>query len=125
MKGNLLQPVVFNIITIVAMLYALGQLIFEGPQLLTSTTGLIVMLDELAEESDLVDENVVSSFTADQEQRSALFNNVIVVMVIAIVANVVANYLGGEGITRICLGFENLRRNCAGCERISASGPLR
>ena len=45
MKGNLLQPVVFNIITIVAMLYALGQLVFEGPKLLTSSTGLIVMLD--------------------------------------------------------------------------------
>ena len=94
MKGNLLQPVVFNVITIVAMLYALGQLVFEGPKLLTSSTGLIVMLDELAEESDLVDETVVSSFTADQEQRRAIFNNVIVVMVIAIAANVVANYLG-------------------------------
>ena len=79
---------------IVAMLYALGQLVIVGPRLLTNTTGIILQLEELAEESDLVDETVVSSLVADQEQRRGIFTDVIVVMVIAILANVVANYLG-------------------------------
>ena len=94
MFGKLLQPVVFNAITIVAMLYSLSQMVIEGPKLLASSASITVALEELAEETELVDETLVSSFVADQEQRRSLFNEIIVVMAIAIVANVVANYLG-------------------------------
>ena len=94
MNSKLLQPVVFNAITIVAMLYALSQLVIEGPRLLASSTEITMTLEELALESELVDENLIATFAADQEQRRGLFNEIIVVMAIAIVANVVANYLG-------------------------------
>ena len=94
MNGKLLQPVVFNAITIVAMLYALSQMVIEGPRLLASSTGITLALEELLQESELVDENLIATFEADQDQRRGLFNEIIVVMVIAIVANVVANYLG-------------------------------
>ena len=94
MNGKLLPPVVFNAITIVAMLYALSQIVVDGPRLRSSTTGITLALQELAQESELVDEALVSSFVADQKQRRGLFNEIIVVMVIAILANVAANYFG-------------------------------
>lgn len=94
MNGKLLQPVVFNAITIVAMLYALSQMVTEGPRLLASSTGITLALEELAQDSDQVDESLIETFAADQDQRRGLFNEIIVVMVIAIVANVIANYLG-------------------------------
>ena len=94
MNGKLLQPVVFNVITIVAMLYALSQLVIEGPRLLASSTEIIVVLEEVAQNSELVDESLVATFLADQDQRRGLTNEIILVMVVAVVANVVANYLG-------------------------------
>ena len=94
MKGKLLPPVVFNAITIVAMLFALSQMVTEVPRLLASSTMIMLALEELAQESDQVDESLIETFAADQDQRTGLFNEIIVVMVIAIVANVIANYLG-------------------------------
>jgi len=94
MTGKLLQPVIFNAITIVAMLYALTQLVFEGPRLLSSSTEITMALEEVVQNSDLLDESLVSKFATDQAQRRGLFNEIIVVMIIAIVANFVANYLG-------------------------------
>lgn len=94
MKGKLLPPVVFNAITIVAMLFALSQMVTEVPRLLANSTMIMLALEELAQESDQVDESLIATFAADQDQRTGLFNEIIVVMVIAIVANVIANYLG-------------------------------
>jgi len=94
MEGKLLPPVIFNAITIVAMLYALSQIITDGPRLRAATTGITMTLQELAQESELVDEALISSFVADQEQRRGLFNEIIVVMLTAILANVAANFFG-------------------------------
>ncbi|MDE0313210.1 MAG: hypothetical protein OXI52_13180 [Caldilineaceae bacterium] len=92
--GKLLQPVVFNAITIVAMLYALSQMVIEAPRLLSSSTAIMIEIEKLAQVSDTADESLVSTFAADQSQRRNLFNEIIVVMVVAIVANFIANYLG-------------------------------
>ncbi|MDE0198233.1 MAG: hypothetical protein OXK78_08570 [Caldilineaceae bacterium] len=94
MTGKLLQPVVFNAITIVAMLYALSQMVIEAPRLLSSSTAIMIEIEEIAQESDLLDESLVTTFAADQAQRRNLFNEIIAVMVVAIVANFIANYLG-------------------------------
>ena len=94
MTGKLLQPVVFNVITIVAMLYCLTQWVIAGTRLHSSSTGITLTLEELAQEGEPVDENLVATFVADQDQRRGLYSQVMVIMVIAILANVVANYLG-------------------------------
>ncbi len=94
MKDKLLQPVVFNVITIVAMLYGLTLGVVRGPGLLSSSTEITLTLAELAQTGEPVDEDLVATFAADQDLRTGLLNQVLVAMVIAILANVVANYLG-------------------------------
>ena len=76
------------------MLYALSQMVIEAPRLLSSSTAIMIEIEKLAQESDTADESLVSTFAADQAQRRNLFNEIIVVMVVAIVANSIANYLG-------------------------------
>lgn len=76
------------------MLYALSQMVIEAPRLLSSSTAIMIEIEKLAQESDTVDESLVSTFAADQAQRRNLFNETIAVMVVAIVANFIANYLG-------------------------------
>lgn len=94
MNGKLLQPVVFNAITIVGMLYALSQMVTAEPRLQASSTEISTALEELAQNSELVDESLVATFAADQDLRRGLSNEIILIMVIAIAANIVANYLG-------------------------------
>ena len=94
MKGKLLQPVVFNAITIVAMLLALSQLALGAPGRVTRTAEAIQLLEQLAEEGALVDETLVTGLEADRAWRVQFANNVIVTMVIAILANIAANFLG-------------------------------
>ena len=94
MKGKLLQPVVFNVITIVAMLYGLTLGFVRGPRVLSSSTGFTLTLAELAQAGEPADEELVATFAADEDLRRGLFNQVLLAMVIAILANVVANYLG-------------------------------
>lgn len=102
MKDKLLKPVVFNAITIVAMLFALTQLVIGAPGRVTRTTEAIRLLEELAEEGVLEDRTIISGLSADRDQRTRLANYLIVTMVIAILANVVANYLGrGRHFTNI------------------------
>lgn len=94
MNGTFLQPVVFNIITIVAMLFSLFQIVIGASERLTRTAVTIQILDQLTAEGILEDETIVSSLLADHDQSERFSNYLIVTMLVAIFANVVANYLG-------------------------------
>ena len=87
-------PVVFNAITIVAMLFSLIQVMtgFSGGA--TGAAEAIQALEKLQEEGVVEDDTLVAGLNADQEMRSRVANYLIATMVIAIVANLVANYLG-------------------------------
>ncbi len=87
-------PVVFNAITIVAMLFSLIQVMtgFSGGG--AGAAEAIQALEKLQEEGVVEDDTLVAGLNADQQTRSQLANLLIAAMVIAIVANLIANYLG-------------------------------
>ena len=87
-------PVVFNAITIVAMLFSLIQVITGNSGGATGTAEAVQALKKLQEEGVTVDDSVIAGLNADQQTRSQLANLLIAAMVIAIVANLIANYLG-------------------------------
>lgn len=105
MKGKLFQPVVFNVITIVAMLFSLFQIVAGGVDRTTRTAQAIQLLEELVEEGVIEDEGIVSGVATDQSMRASLATTLYLTMLIAIVANVIANYLGRgrhhENLSRI------------------------
>lgn len=94
MGGFIRLPVVFNAITIVAMLFALIQVMtgFSGGA--TGTAEAVQALEKLQEEGVTVDDSLIAGLNAGQQTRSQLANLLIAAMVIAIVANLIANYLG-------------------------------
>lgn len=87
-------PVAFNVITIVAMLFSLFQVAagFSGGT--ASIAEAVQFLEKLVDEDVEVDEDLISGLANDLDTRGRLANYLIVTMVIAIVANVIANYLG-------------------------------
>lgn len=95
-------PVVFNLITIVAMLFSLFQVVAGDSGDSTSSAEAVQFLETLADEGVEVDESLISGLAADRDMRSRLANYLIATMVIAIVANVIANHLGrGRQTTNI------------------------
>ena len=92
---KLIRPVIFNIITIAALLIALVQLVIVAPGRTTpTTTEAVQLLVELAQESDAVDETLSVRLATDQERRQWFSSSMIVTMAFAILANVIANHLG-------------------------------
>ena len=90
-----IRPVVFNVVTIAALLIALVQLVLVSPMYtMPATAEAIQLLTELAQENEAVDESVITLLENDVMRRRLLGNGMIVTMGIAILANVVANYLG-------------------------------
>ena len=94
MKDELLQPVIFNVITIVALLFSLFQIVTGASGRLIRTADAIHVLEELAAEGVIEDDSIISGLSTNRDQRTRLDNYLIVTMIIAILANVVANYLG-------------------------------
>ena len=93
--GKLIRPVIFNIITIAALLIALVQLLIIAPGRTTpTTTEAVQLLGELARENDAVDESLGVRLATDQERRRWFSNSITVTMGIAILANIIANHLG-------------------------------
>ena len=92
MKNRLSQPVLFNLITIVAMLFSLFQLVAVSQR--TATNDVIELFEELGEKGDLEDETLSLRLAAEQDQRLRLANYLLATLLIAILANVVANYIG-------------------------------
>ena len=90
-----IRPVVFNVITIAALLIALAQMILVSPMYtMPATTETSQLLGELAQESEAVEESLITRLANDLMRRKWLGNGMIVTMGIAILANVIANYLG-------------------------------
>ena len=90
-----IRPIVFNVITIAFLLIALVQLVLISPMYaMPATTEAIQLLVELAQESDAVEETLITLLADDLMRRKWLGNGMIVTMGIAILANVIANYLG-------------------------------
>ena len=90
-----IRPVVFNVITIAALLIALVQLVLISPMYtMPATTEAIQLLVELVQESDAEEQTLIALLADDLMRRKWLGNGMIVTMGIAIVANVIANYLG-------------------------------
>ena len=99
-----IRPVVFNVVTIAALLIALVQLVLVSPMYtMPATAEAIQLLAELAQENEAVDESVITLLENDVMRRRLLGNGMIVTMGIAILANVVANYLG-RGRQRMNVG---------------------
>ena len=92
MKGELIQPVLFNLITIIAMLFSLFQLVAVSQR--TATNEVIELFEELAAEGGIEDETLSVRLAAEQDQRLRLANYMLGTLMIAILANVVANYIG-------------------------------
>ena len=90
-----IRPVVFNIITISVLLIALAQMVLVSPMYtMPATTETIQLLVELARENDAMEETLITLLEDDLMRRRWLGNGMIVTMGIAILANVIANYLG-------------------------------
>lgn len=86
------------------MLIALVQLVLVSPMYtMPATAEAIQLLAELARENEAVDESLITLLENDVMRRRLLGNGMIVTMGIAILANVVANYLG-RGRQRMNLG---------------------
>lgn len=90
-----IRPVVFNVITIAALLIALVQLVLVSPMYaMPATTETIQLLVELAQNNDAVEDTLITRLADDLMRRRWLGNGMMVTMGIAILANVIANYLG-------------------------------
>lgn len=92
MKGKIFQPVIFNLITIVAMLFLLYQIVESAHR--TGSTEIIEMYDELVNEGDIVDTGLRVRMDAERDQSVKVATYVLVTLMVAILANVVANYIG-------------------------------
>ena len=90
-----IRPVVFNAITIATLLIALAQMVLVSPMYtMPATTETIQLLVELAQENEAVEESLITLLANDLMRRRWLGNGMIVTMGLAILANVIANYLG-------------------------------
>ena len=92
MKDKLFQPVVFNLITIVAMLFLLIQLAESAHR--TGAAEIIELYGVLVEEGAIEDEGLRARLKAEGAQRLRLATYILATLMIAILANVVANYMG-------------------------------
>ncbi len=114
-----IRPVVFNVITIAALLIALVQLVLVSPMYsMPASTEAIQLLVEIAQKSDAADETLSTLLSNDLMRRRWLGNGMIVTMGIAILANVIANYLG-RGRQR--MNLNRIRRLEAELHRLRSS----
>lgn len=121
--ASIIRPVIFNVLTIAALLFALVQLVILAPGRTTPTTAeAIQLLAELAREGEAVDETLSARMSADQERRQGFSNNMIVTIAVAILANVIANYLG-RGRQRT--NRERIRRLEAELQGLQSGGAVR
>ena len=92
MKGKLFQPVLFNLITIVAMVFLLYQLVESAHR--TGTAEIIESYAALVDDGAIEDEGLSARLDAEDDQRLQLVIYIVATLMIAILANVVANYIG-------------------------------
>ena len=74
------------------MLFSLFQMVAVSQR--TATNEVIELFEELGEKGDIEDETLSLRLAAEQDQRLRLANYLLATLLIAILANVVANYIG-------------------------------
>ena len=89
---KLIHPILFNIITIAALLLCLTQVITSPDRTMSATSEAIQILVNHAEENEVAGETL--RLATDQEWRRGFNNKMILTAVVAVLANVIANYLG-------------------------------
>ncbi len=82
MLDILKRPVLYNVITIVALILSVIALLDQGRILIAETAEIIARLEAAA------------AIRAGQQARGALYGQALITMIVAVVANVIANYLG-------------------------------
>ena len=92
MTGKLFQPVLFNLITIVAMLFLLFQLVESVYR--TGVVDIIESYAALVEEGAIEDEGLRARLEAEKKLLLQLGTYILSTLMIAILANVAANYMG-------------------------------
>ena len=93
-KGKFSQPVVFNMITIAAMLFSLFQMVAVAKRDEVATAMAIQHIEEFVE-AGAIEENGLTLRLAAESHQISLFEVYIVgTLLIAVMANVVANYIG-------------------------------
>ncbi len=88
------RPVIFNIVTIAALLLCLAQTLTAPARMMSATTEAIQLILEHAPESDAVDETSSLRLATDQAWRQRFNISMSATALIAILANVIANHLG-------------------------------
>lgn len=88
------RPVFYNVITIIALILSVMAILDQGRSLIAETAEIIVRLEGVAAESNPAVGEAASAMRAAQDARGALYRQALIAMIVAIVANVVANYLG-------------------------------
>lgn len=94
MMDILKRPVLYNVLTIVALILSVIALLDQGRTLIAEASEIIIRLEGVAAESDPAVGEAAATMREAQETRGALYRQALVAMIIAIVANVIANYLG-------------------------------
>lgn len=94
MKGKLLQPVVFNMITIVAMLCSLFQMVAVAKRDEVATAKAVQLIEEFVAAGEIEDEGLTLRLAAESEQIALFEVYIVGTLLIAVMANVVANYIG-------------------------------
>ncbi len=94
MKHRLMQPVVFNAIMIVGLVLILVLGVIDGPARLVARMMTMRTLGQLAAETDLVDEATLANLSTETADRNSASITMIVLLLVAILANFIANYLG-------------------------------
>ena len=88
------RPVLYNAITIVALILSVIAMLDQGRSLIAETSEVITRLEGVAAESDPAVGEAAAAIRASQEIRGSLYGQALIAMIVAIVANVIANYLG-------------------------------
>ncbi|MCY3719759.1 MAG: hypothetical protein OXG07_09420 [Anaerolineaceae bacterium] len=94
MMDILKRPVLYNVITIVALILSVIALLDQGRTLIAETSEVITRLEGVAAESDPAVGEAAAAISASQQVRGDLYRQALIAMIIAILANVIANYLG-------------------------------
>ena len=94
MKSRSFQPVQFNMITIVAMLFSLFQMVAVAKRDEVATAKAIQLIEEFVEEGQIEDDGLPLRLAAESRQIALFEVYIVGTLLIAILANVVANYIG-------------------------------
>ena len=94
MSHWLRQPVTYNVFTVVTLLAVLLLVIATGLSLVGTQSVALATLEQLARETDLVDEAMLASVRADLESRLQGVVTVVLMIFVAMLSSFAANYLG-------------------------------